>query len=68
MKSKKDIPAICLSSTGSLIQFIKAPNKNYLSVLRFEDGNGEYLGALDKEWARKDLRQLQRWVNACLKK
>ena len=55
-----------LDRTGTAIQFIKAPNKDYMSYLRFQDEYGRYLGALDPERDRKTLRQLQRWINQCL--
>lgn len=58
---------IRIDPTGTAIQFNEAPNKNYLSYLRFQDEYGRYLGSLDPEQHRKQLRQLQRWVNKCLK-
>ncbi len=57
---------ILLDRTGAKIQFVSAPNKDYIPYLRFEDGCGHYLGALDMNWDRKKLRQLQRWVNKTL--
>lgn len=56
-----------LEFTGTQIQFHEAPNNNYLHYIRFEDEYGRYLGSLDSEGHRKKLRQLQRWVNKCLK-
>jgi hypothetical protein len=56
-----------LETTGTKVKFIDAPNKSYIPYLVFEDEYGRYLGYLDPACTRKDLRQLQRWVNKCLK-
>ncbi len=56
-----------LYQTGTKIQFCEAPNENYISYFRFEDEYGRYLGSLDSEEHRKQLRQLQRWLNKILK-
>lgn len=66
MKKKKQ-ENICLSNSGTLIQFIKAPSKDYISYLRFEGQHGDYLGALDANLERKELKKLQRWINHILK-
>ena len=61
----KHIP---LEDTGTKVQFISmGGDENYISYLRFEDEYGRYLGSLDGISHRKKLRQLQRWVDKCLK-
>lgn len=67
IKAGKTQPKFIPLETHTKIQFNQAPNKNYMSYLRFEDEYGRYLGALDPERDRKALRQLQRWVDNCLK-
>ena len=67
IKAGKRQPDKFITLSGGKIQFIEAPNSDYLSYLRFEDAHGNYLGALDGNWDRKHLRQLQRWVYKCLK-
>lgn len=66
IKARKTLPKYIPLDTGTKIQFNEAPNKYFLHSLRFEDEYGRYLGALDRNWNRKALRQLQRWVNKCL--
>ncbi len=58
---------IKLKTTGTKIKFIEAPNDNYLSYFTLEDEYGRLLGYLDPYDTRKDLRQLQRWVDKALK-
>ena len=52
---------------GVTALFIEAPNKDYLSYLNFEDGFNRYLGSLDPIENRKELRQLQRWIDKILR-
>ena len=66
-KKEKGSEAICLTHSGSLIQFVKAPDKNCISYLRFRDGRGHYLGSLDKNWHKKELKKIQKWINLILK-
>lgn len=65
-EGKRQPKSLTLHPTGIKILFIEAPNDNYLSYLNFEDEYGRYLGTLDPIDSRKDLRQLQRWVNKVL--
>jgi DUF438 domain-containing protein len=65
-EGKKQPKEFLLGPTGTKVQFVDAPNDNYIAYLRFEDEYGRYLGALDPQRDRKVLRQLQRWVNKCL--
>lgn len=57
---------VSLETTGTKIKFIPAPNDGYVPYLVFEDEYNRYLGYLDPQCTRKDLRQLKRWVDKCL--
>ena len=60
--------SIVLTRSGTEILFIPAPNKDYVPYFNFRDGQGKYLGSLDPQWDRRELRQLQRWINKMLEK